>query len=347
MKFLPFSKVTVAALMSALSMTAAQAAPNVVASIKPVHALVSTVMQGIGTPHLIVDGAASPHTFSLRPSSAKALSEADIVVWLGPQLETFLTGSIETLAENATVLNLSTTPDLILLDQREGGAFDSHEHDDDTHEEGEEHDHEDEHHDHEDEKHDDHENGHAHDESHDNEDDHAHDEADLHVWLDPQNAKVMLTAIAHRLGDADPENARTYAQNANRAIAGLDELVLQIAAKLEPVSQKPFIVFHDAYQYFEKRFDLQAAGSITVSPDAIPGVQRIAEIRQKIEQSGAVCVFAEPQFEPRLVSVVIEGTQAKAGILDPLGAELENGTNLYAELLNGLANSFVDCLADE
>jgi zinc transport system substrate-binding protein len=304
-------------LATALLSSTAIAAPNVVASIKPVHSLVAAVMAGVGEPTLIVKGSASPHTYALRPSDAGALESADIVFWTGHGLELFLADALDTLATNAEVVELADAPGITLLPVREGGAFEPHLH------EGEDHA--------------------AHDHAdHDEHDEHG--EGDMHFWLDPQNAKLMVTQIATTLAEADPDNAAAYEANAEAELVMLDALQAELTTTMAPVADKPFIVFHDAYQYFEARFGLDVAGSVTVSPEVTPGAARIDELKAKVGTLGATCVFAEPNFEPTIISAIIEGTAAKAGVLDPEGGALTEGPDLYPTLLRGLATSLVDCL---
>jgi zinc transport system substrate-binding protein len=298
----------------ALLTSTAMAAPNVVASIKPVHSLVAAVMAGVGEPTLIVKGAASPHTYALKPSDAGALESADIVFWTGHGMELFLADALGTLASKAKVVELAEAPGITLLPVREGGAFEPHEH------EGEGHDHEHEAH------------------------EHAEEGGDMHFWLDPENAKLMVTQIATTLAEADPENATAYQANAEAELVKLDALEAELVATLAPVADRPFIVFHDAYQYFEDRFGLDLAGSVTVTPDVMPGAARIDELKAKVSSLGATCVFAEPNFEPTIIAAISEGTSAKTGVLDPEGGALTEGPDLYPTLLRGLAKSLVDCL---
>ncbi len=302
-----------ALLGAALMTTSALAAPSVVASIKPVHSLVAAVMAGVGEPTLIVRGAASPHTYALKPSDAGALESADIVFWTGAGMELFLADALGTLSGSAEIVELAKSPGVSLLPMREGGAFEPHEHHDD-------HDHDD--HDH----------------------DHEHAEGDMHFWLDPQNAKLMVTQIAARLSAADPENASAYTANAQAEITALDNLEAELAATLAPIKDRPFVVFHDAFQYFEQRFGLTLAGTVTVSPETAPGAARIDELKARVAELGATCVFAEPNFEPAIISAITEGTAAKSGILDPEGGALDAGIDLYPNLLRGLAKSLVNCL---
>ncbi len=309
-------------LATALLASTAFAAPNVVASIKPVHSLVAAVMAGIAEPTLIVKGAASPHTYALRPSDAGALEAADIVFWNGHGMELFLADALDTLATKAQVVELAEAPGITLLPVREGGAFEPHIH------EGEDHDHAAE------AAHDDHD-GHDHD---------AHGEGDMHFWLDPQNAKLMVTQIAKTLVAADPDNAAAYEANAATELVKLDALQAELAATMAPIVNQPFIVFHDAYQYFEARFGLNLAGSVTVTPDTMPGAARIDELKAKLAETGITCVFAEPNFEPTIIAAITEGTPARAGTLDPEGGALAEGPDLYSTLLRGLATSLVDCL---
>ncbi|WP_349366275.1 MAG: zinc ABC transporter substrate-binding protein ZnuA [Nitratireductor rhodophyticola] len=354
-------RLSLAAAASALTLLASAGATGasaadleVVASIKPVHSLVAGVMEGVGEPQLILQGAGSPHTYSMRPSQARMLAGADVVFWVGPNLEVFLAKPLETLAGEAKLVSLSESEGITLLDMREGGAFEAHSHGDEDghgdHEEGHDHeegekDHAETDHAHDDHAHDDHaHDDDAHDDgAHEGHDHHDHG-PDAHIWLDPENAKSIVNAIAEALSEADAENASTYAANAARLNERIEALETEIAAEIEPVRDRPFIVFHDAYQYFEKRFGLAAAGSITVSPEVIPGAQRVDEIRTKVSELDAACVFAEPQFEPRLVEVVTEGTDARSGVLDPLGAEIADGQDLYFELMRGMAASFRGCL---
>ncbi len=365
----------------ASSSIVAKADVNVVASIKPVHSLVAAVMQGVGEPGLIVKGAGSPHTYSMRPSEATMLQEADVVFWVGHDLEPFLEKPLESITANAKTVELLDAHDLVKLEFREGGAFDEHDHGD----HGDEHAHDDhghDEHDHDakaeadhDHDHDhshetkaeaehDHDHDHSHEAKaeagHDHDHDHDHEETaeagheghdhgafDPHIWLDPVNAKALVHEIEEALVEADPDNAATYEANAEAVTAKLDTLIGEIESEVAGLSDKGFIVFHDAYHYFEERFGLEAAGSITVSPEVMPGAERVAELREKVQDLGATCIFSEPQFEPKLVTTIAEGTNAKAGVLDPLGAEIADGPDLYFDLIRNMASSFKTCLGGQ
>ncbi|MGJ7040154.1 zinc transport system substrate-binding protein [Shinella sp. BE166] len=322
------------ALLAAGPLAARAEVPNVVVSIKPIHSLVAAIMQGVGEPDLIVEGAASPHTYSLKPSNAAALQDADVVFWVGHGLEAFLEKPLEALGGNATVVELEDAPGLEKLHFREGGPFEAHE------DEGEEgHEHAAEGHDHGKEA----EEAHAHGEEAGHEG-HEHGEFDMHLWLSPDNARAIAAETAKVLSEKDPANAEAYKANLaslNDKLAALDK---EVAETVAPVKDKPFIVFHDAYQYFEHHYGVHAAGSITVSPETLPGAERLTQIRDKVKTLGATCVFAEPQFEPKLVNVVIEGTPAKSGTLDPEAATLEPGPDLYFTLMRSIATSLRDCL---
>ena len=451
-------------LISILSFTA-QAEINVEASVKPLHSLVSGVTEGVQKPDLIVKGAASPHTYSLKPSQAKQLEEADLVFWMGHELESFLEQPLEAIATKAKVVELIDSQGLKRLDMREGGAFDDHGHDD--HGQGE----------HSEEGHDDHAGeGHAFEwagifklsaedytwtfakvdgdyadpmmkmvflrtssggeegieeqeevaerlikqqssvrRNHDgrlipdeenayqlvfdanrnvtkmrinikkegyyafftehmpfefeagehllknvsgkdieptaqepeagHHDHHGHSGFDVHVWLDPENAKVLVQEIKEALVELDPSNAGKYEANAKNLMLKLDRLISEISVKLASSKGKGFVVFHDAYQYFEERFGMTAVGSITVSPEVVPGASRIRELKDKIVELNAHCVFSEPQFQPKIGFTVAEGTQANTGVLDPLGASIADGPELYFTLVRDMANSLQECLS--
>ncbi|UHS56505.1 zinc ABC transporter substrate-binding protein ZnuA [Agrobacterium vaccinii] len=311
----------------------AMAAPNVVVSIKPIHSLVAAIMQGVGEPTLIVEGGASPHTYSLKPSNARAIEGADVIFWVGDGLEKFLEKPLHSLAGKAKVIELDDAKGVEKLPFREGGPFEAHdhgEHEGHDHAEGDDHKHEEEH---------------AHNHSHDDGHDHDEGEYDMHLWLDPTNAKAMAVEIEKTLITADPGNAKTYQDNTLKLVDKLDALDAEITANVAPIKDKPFVVFHDAYQYFEHRYGVKTAGSITVSPETIPGADRIKQIHAKVKELNATCVFAEPQFEPKLVNVVIEGTNAKSGTLDPEAGTLDAGPDLYFKLMRGIATSLKDCLS--
>jgi zinc transport system substrate-binding protein len=335
------------------SATLAKADVKVVASIKPVHSLVAAVMQGVGSPDLIVDGAASPHTYSLKPSQARRLQDADLIFWIGHELEAFLEKPIDGIATGATAVSLLDSHGLTKVKFRDGGAFEDHGHDDHGHDEKhDDHGHDEKHDDHgHDKKHDDHghdkkHDDHGHDEKHDDHghDDHGHDGFDPHVWLDPVNAKAIVHEIEEALSEADPDNAAAYAANASSVMGRLDSLVTEINGELQPVKGRGYIVFHDAYQYFETRFGMTAIGSITVSPEVLPGAERVAILQEKVRHLDATCVFAEPQFEPKLVATVTENTDAGTGVLDPLGAAIDDGPDLYFTLIRNMARSLKNCL---
>ena len=323
--------------------TAAQAAgPNVVVSIKPIHSLVAAIMQGVGEPSLIVEDGASPHTYSMKPSNAAALQDADVVFWVGHGLEAFLEKPLETLGGKAKVVELEDAAGLETLPFREGGAFEAHDDGDEGHAYEAEgaHDHQAEN-----DKHDEHGHDHANAAETEEGHDHAHGGTDMHLWLDPMNAKAMAKEIAATLEAADPQNADAYTANLEALDARIDQLDSEIADLVAPVKEKPFVVFHDAYQYFEKHYGVRVAGSITVSPETLPGADRLSQIRAKVTDLGATCVFAEPQFEPKLINVVIEGTAAKAGTLDPEGGALDAGPDLYFDLMKGIGTSLRECLS--
>lgn len=295
--------------------------PRVATDIAPVHGLAAKVMEGLGAPDLIVPPDASPHDFALRPSQARALQDAGLVIWVGPDLTPWLERTLNSLS-TAKTLELNALPGTHLAGWRDLEDF------------GEDHDHADE--DHHDDDDDDHE-------DHDNEHGHEHGAADPHSWLDPENAKVWTDAIAAELARQDPENAATYLGNADAAKAAIDAAAAEAAERLAPHHDAGFLVFHDAYQYFETHFDLHAAGSIADSDAAMPGPGRIRDLQARIAEDGIACLFAEPQFESGLIDTLAEGNDARIAVLDPLGTGLEPGAGFYPALLGAMAEAMAGC----
>ena len=287
--------------------SSANAEVKVVTSIKPIHSLVSYIMDGVGKPDVIVDGYNSPHGFSLKPSHAKMLENADLVIWVGEDLEAFLEKPLQTIAKKAKNIELMDLKGIKKLEFREKNIFEEH----DDHKEKDGH------------------------------EGHGHGEHDPHVWLDPINAKVIIKEITNQLVQLDSKNSSIYKSNAKKALTDIDKLVKDIKKELN--KDLRFVVFHDAYQYFENRFDIQVLGALTVNTDVMPGAEQLSKIREVIEHEKVNCLFSEPQFNPAIIKSIAKDTNVKIGILDPLGASLDKGKNLYFDLIKNMASSFKGC----
>ncbi|AFS48385.1 periplasmic solute-binding family protein [alpha proteobacterium HIMB59] len=317
---------------------------KVVTTIKPIHSLVSGVMDGVSNPTLIIEGSNSPHNFSLKPSHAKILEEADIVFWIGEDLESFMEKPLNSLAKNAVQISFMDLKSIKKLKFREMNDHDDH---DDHHGHEDEHEGHDDHDDdgHKDDDHDDH--GHDDHHGHEDEDDdsshdgHNHGEFDAHIWLDPENAKVMISEIAHELSELDPQNKSNYEKNAEKMISSLDDLIDRVSIIVQ--NNPSFIVFHDAYQYFENRFNIKAAGALTLNPEVLPGAKQIAEIQELIEHDNVKCIFSEPQYNPKIIEMLSADMNVSTSVLDPLGANIEVGPKMYNELILEIANSLSRC----
>ncbi len=301
------------ALAALLAAGPALAAPKVITSVVPVHGIVSAVMGNTGKPELLLAGKMGEHRATFTPQQIAALGEADLVFIVGQGLEAKLSQLSGSEAVNGKrFVELSRAPGILTYPVREGGGW---------------------------------EDEHAHEAGHD----HDHAEGvlafDPHVWLDPFNARAMAVAVARELIKADPENGAAYLQNAQAFVEAVDAETARIEAELAPVKSTPYVVFHDAFQYFEKRFGLSAAGSIADVSAAAPSARRLKEIRARIAEVKAACVFREPQYDGKVVATVIEGTGAREGVLDPIGAELTPGPQAYQQLLSNLAGSLKACLA--
>lgn len=283
-----------------------------VASIAPLHSLVAGVMDGIGAPALIVQGYGSPHSYQMRPSDAAALQAADLVFWVGEPLETFLKKALRTLPRKARVVAMINAPGLRLLPNRGGGVWEA---------------------------------GHS--------EQHAPRERntgsalatlDPHIWLDPANAKHLVTVIVTQLGTLDPTNAARYQANGQQLETRIDDLDRELDARLARVRGIPFIVFHDAFQYFELRYHLRSVGSMFSSPERLSGAKRVQTLRAQIIELGVRCIFQEPQFESALVKTLSEGTTTRIAVIDPLGAAFQPGADAYFKMMQTNTTAIVDCL---
>jgi zinc transport system substrate-binding protein len=283
--------------------------PSVLASTRPIHSIVSTVMSGIGTPELLISGSASPHAYALKPSDARKLENAQIIFWVGPELETFLENPLRTLAPSAHIYALGNTPGLIILPVREGGVWEAHG--------------------------DDQQQASAHDGN----------AMDPHFWLDPRNGAAMAAAIAEILAQDDPGRAEQYRDNAGGFATRMTELDAELLQRLLPARTQDYIVFHDAYQYFETRYGLSPIGSVTVAAGRPAGTRRIIEIRNRIRSAQVKCVFSPPQFPPRLIATLTEGADTQSAEFDDLGIDITAGAGLYEALLVRMADNFLACLA--
>ena len=305
-------RIASALLFAALLITPGLAAPRVVATIKPIHSIASNVMAGIAEPELLLDAAVSEHTAQLTPSQVEAMQNADVILVVGDNLEAFLSKALKNpdIAQKK-IIEAAELPGLRILPLRNGDLWEPHRHEGEEDAQAEDHD---------------------------------HGSIDPHIWMDPDNAKVIAMELARTLGDLDKENATKYEANAKAYAASIDALTQDIAAAVAPVRDKRYIVFHDAYQYFEARFAMSPAGSITINPEVTPGARRIKEIHDRIAETKAVCVFAEPQFESKYVETVIEGTGARASALDGLGATEPAGTGAYAGMMHRFVTALTSCL---
>jgi zinc transport system substrate-binding protein len=279
-------------------------------TIKPIHSLVAFLMQGVAQPSLLIQGGQSPHNFSLRPSDMRRLHQADLIVWVGPDVESALSNLLSDSQLAGRVVRLTGLPDMQWLSPRQ-------------HEEWEARKHKRQHSEHE----------------------HSHDaEIDNHIWLSPLIASQIAQQLTEQLSEIDPAHAGQYRHNSQRLLQRLQQLDSELAAQLRPLKGVPYIVFHDAYHYFEQHYDLNAVGSVSVSPERQPGAHHIHDLRSKINRLQARCVFSEPQFRPKLVQTLVEDTQAGSGQLDPLGTGLEPGPEAYFQLMQQLADNLLQCL---
>ena len=309
MKFKHLAVTVIAALVSFVPVHNANA-KDIVVTIKPLHSLVTGVVGNTAKTHLMVSGNQSPHGFKFKPSQVKLLNNSAVVFYIGDTFETFMEKAFDNIPSNVVKVPVAEKARLKLLPYREGGAWEEDKH------EGHDHGHE----------------GH-------------HDEGggDMHVWLDPDNAIKMIKAITRELSKVYPENRDIYKANARSYVQKITALDSELSAALSNSKEFPFIVFHDAYQYFEKHYGLNGVGSITFDPHDFPSPKRLKEIRGKLNEMSAACVFSEPQFSDRLVRTVIKGTSAKTALIDPLGSNIKAGPNLYFELLSEMAGSFKRC----
>ncbi len=322
-------------LFASVALPAMAEVPKVVTDLPPVHALVSQVMAGVGTPELLLDKGGNAHSFQMRPSQASVLAEADLVVWIGPEMTPWLDRALESLASGSAHLDLIHSPGTLLRQIGETAKHgDEAGHDDHA---GHAHDAE----------HDDHAaSDAATDHDHDHEAEHMHTGTDPHAWLDPANAENWLGVIAAELARLDPANAATYQANATAAQAEVKALDAELAATLAPVKGKTFAVYHKAYGYFTDHYGLMPALSVAASDATAPGAAHLAELREQVAAAGTICLFPEAQHDPRVLEQIAAETGARIGApLDPEGSLTEPGPEAYALLMRGLAHSLADCFA--
>ena len=290
-----------------ISYSSLNAEVKVVTTIKPIHSLVAGVMDGLGSPSLIVDGSNSPHNFSLKPSHAKMIEDAEIIFWAGEDLETFMIKPLESIANNATKVSFMDLDSIIKLKFKEENILEVEGYDDD----------------------------------HDDHDKHADGEFDAHIWLDPKNAIEIVNEIAKTLSLKDPNNKNVYYSNAEKLNHSLNELIEKINLSINKDAR--FIVFHDAYQYFEKRFDVSSAGALILNEEALPSAKRVSEIHKIIKKQNINCIISEPQFNPNIIKSIAQDSSILTRSFDPLGSSFDTNKNLYFEMILSLSNSLKDC----
>jgi len=280
---------------------------NVVTSIKPIHSIASNIMDGVSEPTLLVEGTTSPHSYIMKPSHVEAINNADLIFFVSDEhLETFLSKPLSNVNNNAKIVELMDNEDLFVLKFREKNIYLGDDHDD-----------------------------------HDDHDEHAHGEFDIHIWLDPFNAKVIANNIAEELSKLDPANTSTYQNNRDKFVEKVSDTEEKISQQLDHYVS--YVTFHDAYQYFENRFDVASSGALTINPDVMPGARQLSDVRELMADNDIHCIFSEPQFNPKVVEVIAEDTNTKMGILDPLGATIPLGKDHYFGVLTDIADSLEGC----
>ena len=304
---------------------------GVITTIKPIESLVNAVIGDTGKTVSLIPPEISPHEFRLKPSDVRILQNSNIVFYISSHLETGIVKMFKNLPKNIKTINLMEETGIDHLSIRDNEAWELHDHDD--HEK----------HDAKDEKHDDHDKHDAKDEKHDDHDKHDAKD-DIHIWLDPDNAIKIVRKINKELSLFFPKNAMTYNDNSSKFINELESLKIELKKELLPIKDKPYIVFHDAYQYFERAFELNAIGSIALENDVASSPKQISFIKDKILKSQATCVFQEPQFDSKLVKTVVEGTKVRIGTLDPIGVNILEKENFYLQLLRNMSKSLKKCL---
>ena len=304
---------------------------GVITTIKPIESLVNAVIGDTGKTVSLIPPEISPHEFRLKPSDVRILQNSNIVFYISSHLETGIVKMFKNLPKNIKTINLMEETGIDHLSIRDNEAWELHDHDD--------HDK----HDAKDEKHDDHDKHDAKDEKHDDHDKHDTKD-DIHIWLDPDNAIKIVRKINKELSLFFPKNAMIYNDNSSKLINEIESLKIELKKELLPIKDKPYIVFHDAYQYFERAFELNAIGSIALENDVASSPKQISFIKDKILKSQATCVFQEPQFDSKLVNTVVEGTKARIGILDPIGVNILEKENFYLQLLRNMSKSLKKCL---
>ena len=323
---------------------------RVIVSIKPLHSLVAGVLGDTGEAELLVDGVVSPHHMQLKPSQIKSMQAAHIIFYIDDSFETFLANVFDILSDDVLKVPMIDNVELTLLPYRKGKDWEEHDHHHDEHggdhhaDKHDEHDHHADEHDEHDQHADEHDEHDHHADEHDEHEKHSSYDMDMHVWLDPENAQKMVALIADTLSDVYPEHRDTYKANAQGLMQKIDRLNVELKTELSPIQDKPFIVFHDAYQYFEHTYGLNGVGSIVFEGGESLSPVRIKSVREKLQRTGAACIFSEPQFPARPIQTIAEGFDIKVSVLDPLGANLPNDENLYFTLLDNLAYNLTECL---
>ncbi|MGY3923651.1 zinc ABC transporter substrate-binding protein ZnuA [Aeromonas jandaei] len=287
-------------------------AVEVLTTIKPLGFIAAAITEGVSEPEVLLPTGASPHDFSLRPSDVRSIREADLVVWVGPELEGFMS---KPLANHPHVLTLTQVPGMPLFNYATKGSHDGHQHDDHA----------------------------AHDHGDEGHEGHHHEGIDPHIWLGPMQAKVIANAIASELGKQDPPNKARYEANLAAFTAKVDARDKVIAGQMKAVNQKGYFVFHEAYGYWERHYGMSSKGHFTVSPERRPGAKTLVEIRKALEEKQASCIYAEPQFSPAVIESVARNTGARVLLLDEVGEQVPLGPDGYPQFMDQLANAFAQC----
>ena len=295
--------------ISAFSYAAEQAESThlrVIASIKPVHSMVAAIMHGVGRPDLLLTSNQSPHHYSLKPSERRLLAHADLIFWIGPNLESFLPRLFSSLDKEITLISLIDTSGLTLHALRQPGH-------------------------------------HADDATHDTQEGNQLNRIDAHIWLNTHNIELMLDEITRQLVNADPDNAQQYKNNNNALHNKVEDLRTELTSLLKE-KQRPFLTYHDGYQYFETEFNLKNAGFVSIDPELRPSAHHIQTLKETMHEHSIQCIFYDAPFEPPIIGSLLHDDNAKAVELDPTGLRLPAGKETLFQIMLSLGKKFHDCL---
>ena len=291
-------------LLSCINAASAFAQPAVMTTIKPLQFIAAAVMDGIAEPEVLIPSTQSPHYYTLRPSDIRKVSEAQLVLWIGPQMETYLEGFIAQLAQQTILIEAGALPGVTLHEVGHNRVEQAH-----VHEEAD-----------------------------------NHGLYDPHIWLNTGNAELIARSLYEELIVFDPANAARYEENVAGFVEGLRLLEARLRKEVTGLVDGRYALYHNGIQYFEKQFGLEHQFVLVPDHEIQPGIRHLLALRELLEDRPLTCVLEDVNANEATINTVFRDYPVNRVRIDTMGDAIDSGRFAYVRLVENMTLALRHCL---